>query len=107
MGADAAILETEDGVRFKAPKNGLAKGQEVVLAIRPEHVEILSAPSEVLDNVFQAEVMRAAYLGNSIDCRLRLGKWELRTQLPPGRVLSPGEKLWIHLPSEKLILVKA
>jgi len=107
VGADAVVLETEDGVRFRAPKNGLAEGQEVVLAIRPEHVEILSAPSEVLENVFQAEVMRAAYLGNSIDCRLRLGKWELRTQLPPGRVPSPGERLWIHLPSEKLILVKA
>lgn len=105
--ADGATLETEDGVRFRVPKGGLAEGQTIFLAIRPEHVEILAAPSEELENVFQAEVLRAAYLGNSIDCRLRLGKWELRTQLPPGKIPSPGEKLWIRLPPEKLILVKA
>jgi len=104
--ADAATLETEDGVRFRVPKGGLAEGQTIVLAIRPEHVEILAAPSEAHENVFQAEVLRAAYLGNSVDCRLRLGKWELRTQLPPGKIPSPGEKLWIRLPPEKLILVK-
>ncbi len=105
--ADGATLETEDGVRFRVPKGSLAEGQTIVLAIRPEHVEILAAPSEELENVFQAEVLRAAYLGNSIDCRLRLGKWELRTQLPPGKIPSPGEKLWIRLPPEKLILVEA
>ncbi len=105
--ANAATLETEDGLRFRVPKGGLREGQTVVLAIRPEHVEILAAPPGELENVFQVEVLRAAYLGNSVDCRLRLGKWELRTQLPPGKIPSPGEKLWIRFPPEKLILVKA
>jgi len=106
--ANAATLETEDGMRFTVPKEGgLVEEQTIVLAIRPEHVEIVDIPSEAVENLFQAEVLRAAYLGNSIDCRLRLGKWELRTLLPPGRIPSPGEKLWIHLPPEKLILVKA
>ncbi len=107
VGAETAVLETKDGIRFRAPRDGLAEGQAVTLAVRPEHVEVLEGPPGDLENAFQVEVIRAAYLGDSIDCRLRLGKWELRTQLPPGRIPSPGETLWIRLPAEKLILIPA
>lgn len=107
VGAETAVLETEDGVRLRVPRDALAEGQAVTLAVRPEHVEVLEGPPRDLENAFRVEVIRAAYLGDSIDCRLRLGKWELRTQLPPGRVPSPGETLWIRLPAEKLILIPA
>ncbi len=104
---ETAVLETEDGIRLRVPRNALAEGQAVTLAVRPEHVEVLEGSPADPENAFRVEVIRAAYLGDSIDCRLRLGKWELRTQLPPGRVPPPGEALWIRLPREKLILIPA
>jgi|Deesub1362B_J571_1020462.scaffolds.fasta_scaffold00662_10 spermidine/putrescine ABC transporter ATP-binding subunit len=103
--AEMAVLETEDGLHFRVPRDALVEGQAVTLAVRPEHVEVLGGPSGDLENAFQAEVVRAAYLGDSVDCRLRLGKWELRTQLLPGKIPAPGEVLWIYLPPEKLILI--
>ena len=102
---ETAVLETEDGIRLRVPRNALAKGQAVTLAVRPEHVEILEDSSTDLENMFRVEVIRVAYLGESIDCRLRLGKWELRTQLPPHKVLSSGERLWVRLPPEKMIVI--
>jgi len=102
---ETAVLETEDGIRLRVPRNALTEGQAVTLAVRPEHVEILEDSSTDLENMFRVEVIRVAYLGESIDCRLRLGKWELRTQLPPHKVLSSGERLWVRLPPEKMIVI--
>jgi len=100
------ILKTDDGLQLHALwTNSLAEGQPVTVAVRPEHIDVIeSKPIDSL-NAFQVEVVRAAYLGNSIDCRFRVGKWELRTQLPPGKLLTRGEKFWIRIPPEKLILI--
>ena len=100
------ILRTDDGLQLHAlcTKN-LAIGQRVTVAIRPEHIDVIEGGPTDSVNAFEVEVVRAAYLGDSIDCRFRVGKWELRTQLPPRRLPTRGEKFWIHIPPEKIILI--
>jgi iron(III) transport system ATP-binding protein len=100
------ILETDDGLEVWIARQELLPGQKVVLAVRPEHT-VFSGEEEPHEGVnwFHTKVLRAAYLGDVVDCQLRLGKWDLRIQAPPDRRISVGQKLWLKLIPERIIVI--
>ena len=65
---NARLILTVNGKRVTAPGDGLAPGDEVQLAVRPEAVELVgpesAAESAVAENTYRAEVRAVAFLGD-------------------------------------------
>ncbi|MBS7655507.1 ABC transporter ATP-binding protein [Candidatus Bathyarchaeota archaeon] len=100
-----AILESEDGIKIKAICGKAEKGVKAFLALRPEYVEIFPAKERSGINVFEGEIKRLAYLGDTIDYRVSLGKWEIRVRDVPTRIFKPGEKVGLWLNPKKCVLI--
>lgn len=100
-----STLESEDGLKIKAVCSKAEKGAKAFLAVRPEYVEIFPVKERSGINVFEGEVKRLAYLGDTIDYRVSLGKWEIRVRDVPTRLFKPGEKVGLWLNPKKCILI--
>jgi iron(III) transport system ATP-binding protein len=76
---------------------GTAQDQEVQVAIRPEHVEILTeAPAD--GAVLPATVVEVAYLGNLNDCQVALPEGtRLRVQARPLDRLAAGQRVFLRV----------
>lgn len=99
------LVRTEDGLNLYVGQAHVAPGQKVVLAIRPEAIEVFSYEPKEQVNVFRGQITRLAYLGDNTDCWLKLGKWDLRVRLPPAQLLTPGQLAWIYLAPDRLIVL--
>jgi iron(III) transport system ATP-binding protein len=77
--------------------DGAAKGRSLTLSVRPEDIAVhLAAPdASNTENAFQAEVINTLYLGNFLECRARVGHYELVVQIDHFEQLSPGQV--VHL----------
>lgn len=105
LSSNGAILRTEDGLEIKTLEQGLSPGQRVTLAVRPESITILTSGPEPKDNVFPAQLARLAYLGENLDCWLKVGKWDMRVRLPASYPLTAGQQVWAQLKPENLIVI--
>jgi iron(III) transport system ATP-binding protein len=75
---------------------GAAKGQKVVLSVRPEDIFVHLKPLEgTSGNLFEGEVIDTVYLGSFLECRVRVGSHEVGVQIDHYENLEPGQK--IHL----------
>lgn len=107
LSSDGSILRTEDGLTIKTIKKDLFLGQRVTLAVRPEFITISVAKPETSENVFPARITRYAYLGDNLDCWLRIGKWDLRTRLPVSLSPTVGQEVFVRLKPEHIIVIPA
>jgi iron(III) transport system ATP-binding protein len=74
-------------------------GQRVLLFVRPNEIELLGPDEAAGENVFQAQVEKATYLGDSMDYRLAFGQGlALRVQGDAQRRFSPGARVRLRLP---------
>ncbi|GAA0977600.1 ABC transporter ATP-binding protein [Acrocarpospora macrocephala] len=75
MASDAEVLLDCNGQTLRVQPGGVAVGQRVSVAIRPERLEILppgrTAPADV--NVLEADVLTSSYIGSRYEYDLRLG----------------------------------
>ncbi len=76
---------------------GASRGQKIILSLRPEDVSLhLQRPeggSAV--NLMDAEVIDTVYLGNFLDCRVKVGAHEVTLQIDHFERLSPGQKVFL------------
>lgn len=106
---DYAIVSTTDGLEVRARSTSLRSQQKVTLAVRPEHIELLpenqglSRAGEV--NVFEGVVLRMAYLGDSIDYRVRVGNWVIRAHTSTNMVLNQDEKVLVALSPDQVTVI--
>ena len=82
----------------------LAVGRPVALSVRQHDIAIAAvAPQSPAENCLAAVVTRQVFLGAARDYTVMLeDKTELRVTAPPDRSIAPGEKVWLHLPAEKV-----
>jgi len=70
------------------------KGQHLLLTLRPEdialHLERPDSPSN--GNLLDGEVIDTVYLGNFLECRVRVGSNEINIQIDHYEQLSPQQK---------------
>lgn len=103
--AERVLVRTEDGLAIEAIAEGLSQGQAVTLALRPEFVEVLWTKPAQNKNVFPAQLTRFAYLGENLDCWLKVGKWDVRVHLPAPRIQTLNSQLWVQLNPERIIVI--
>ncbi|MBW4560083.1 MAG: ATP-binding cassette domain-containing protein [Mojavia pulchra JT2-VF2] len=103
----APLLITHSQFRFTLPEiwgNALQKydGQTLILGIRPEHFSVSVAATKNLP----VQVDLVENLGNDSFISVRLADGNtanyLQIRVPPDRLVSIGEKLWLSLIPEKI-----
>jgi iron(III) transport system ATP-binding protein len=74
-----------------------ATGQPLILSLRPEDLSVhLQEPAGVRNgNLFEGDVIDTVYLGNFLECRVRVGRYEINVQIDHYENLSPGQKVFV------------
>jgi iron(III) transport system ATP-binding protein len=114
LGRSGALCELEiplgpnhAPLRVKAAGgDGATAGQTLILSLRPEDISLhLERPSAI--NVLAGEVIDTAYLGNFLECRVRIGRHEVGVQIDHYEQLAPGQKVFLSFsPDEGLCLTE-
>jgi len=73
---------------------------EVVVGIRPEHIEIFKQGEalEKKQNVVQGTVVSAMFLGNTIDCTVKVRSKLVKAQVLSSKYVIEGEEVHLYLP---------
>lgn len=100
---DAATVDTKHGMVCCAIPSGTV-GEDVLVSIRPENIDVTRSP-DTRDNVFEAKVEQAAFLGEFIDCRIDLGGTEMRVRVHPSLGLRHGDTVYLRFPPESCMIV--
>ncbi len=76
---------------------GASRGQKIILSLRPEDISLhLQRPEGgSAANLMDAEVIDTVYLGNFLDCRVKVGAHEVTLQIDHFERLSPGQKVFL------------
>ncbi len=71
--------------------------QPLTLSLRPEDIVVhIEPPSDMAaGNVFEGEVIQTVYLGNVLDCRVRVGGHELSVQIDHFEEIAPQQKVYL------------
>jgi ABC-type Fe3+/spermidine/putrescine transport system ATPase subunit len=105
-----AVVTTDDGLTLTGRGHGLENGGEVDVAVRPESIRFFLSPGEAATlphgpNLFEAEVVRASYVGELIDYQLRIKNHLIRAK---GEVQNPhgvSERVVIKLDPDQLAVL--
>jgi iron(III) transport system ATP-binding protein len=75
----------------------VSPGQRLILSVRPEDVSVhLRKPdSASTGNLFEGEVIDTIYLGNFLECRVRVGRYEISVQTDHFEPLVPAQKVFL------------
>jgi ABC-type Fe3+/spermidine/putrescine transport system ATPase subunit len=80
-------------------EEGARVGQDLLVFIRPNDIDLLPAEHEANENTFAAVVSKLTYLGDKIDYRLVLGDdLQLRVQTDGKVRFEVGDPVKVHLP---------
>jgi iron(III) transport system ATP-binding protein len=76
---------------------GATSGQPLILSVRPEDFTLhLSRPAQTAGgNLLEGEVIDTVYLGNFLECRVRVGSHEVGIQIDHYENLSPRQKVFL------------
>jgi spermidine/putrescine ABC transporter ATP-binding subunit len=78
---------------------GVTTGQNVLLFLRPNEIELLPAGAEADAHTFSAKVEKTTYLGDTMDYRLSIGNAaDLRVQTDARHRYAAGEAVRVRLP---------
>ncbi|MFI6521440.1 ABC transporter ATP-binding protein [Spirillospora sp. NPDC050679] len=77
-----------------------AAGRQVLLAIRPETVRLHQDEPAGVPNVVKGEVERLMFVGECVDCHVRVGEETWVTRQDPRLAAEPGDQVWLELPAE-------
>jgi iron(III) transport system ATP-binding protein len=100
-------VETAIGDIWCLTPDELRPGDAVAAIIRPENVVLHRAPVASTRNMFEGEVRRAVFLGESLDYSIDVGGVAIRTRQHPSLQLRRGEAVWVELPVESTVALAA
>ncbi len=112
----AGTVASRDGECYKVDTSGgplvlyssveMAPGKDVVVSIRPEAVDLRTQPrGGEVPNEWSGEVLTRAFLGDSVDHVVAVGKHEMRARGNPSVSIEPGATVYLQMDPAKLALV--
>jgi iron(III) transport system ATP-binding protein len=104
---DEVVVETVEGRLVS--RGGTARpavGTEVLLSVRPECVDITTAPKGGV-NEWAGQVLTRAFLGDAVDHVVAVGKQEVRTRSNPNRSIEPGTRVHLSVDPTGVTVVPA
>jgi iron(III) transport system ATP-binding protein len=104
--AGHVTVETNEGPLLVRHDGHVPVGTEVVVSIRPEAVTVVQetgGPSR--PNQWSGEVLTRAFLGDSVDHIVSVGKHQIRNRANPDVSIAQGTKVSVRMDPAKLTLV--
>jgi ABC-type Fe3+/spermidine/putrescine transport system ATPase subunit len=92
LGEDRAPLRVQ-----AAGGENASAGSPVTLSLRPEDISLhLKHPDGTANgNLFEGEVVDTIYLGNMLECRIKVGRYEVGIQMDHYEQLTPQQKVFL------------
>jgi len=81
--------------------DGIAPGEPVVLVVRPEDIQLITAASDRQENVLRARVEAVIFMGDALECQLSVGSQRLRVKLHPSTSVRQGDTVCLRLLPER------
>lgn len=86
---------------------GISPGDAVTIAIRPENVVLNSGyPAAAEENTVAGEVQSVQFLGNMLDCTVKVGSHLISVQLHPSGAPKPGSAVSLHFPVDHCLVIR-
>jgi iron(III) transport system ATP-binding protein len=103
---DRCRVETVDGDLWVGGGPAVPLGATVTLSIRPEAIELRTDPvATSVPNRLRGTVVNRAFLGDSVDHVVAIGKAELRNRSNPAQSIVPGTEVTLVIDPDKVALV--
>jgi len=93
------VLCTTDGVTEASP------GKKVYVSIRPEDVEVITQPSQGMENLFKGTIAHKAYLGNFLYFFVKVNGTMIQAQVPNDLPQDEGQEVQLFLDPQKCMIL--
>ncbi|MAQ82296.1 MAG: Fe3+/spermidine/putrescine ABC transporter ATP-binding protein [Maritimibacter sp.] len=104
-GSGVGVLDSEWGqLRFTAASDA-EPGDDVTIALRPENVRLLSDGAGTPEPAPTGEVVETVFLGECVECRVRLGNGDLVARIHPGQAVAVGDRVGVQIAPEDVALL--
>lgn len=103
------MVKTDDGLVIHSFNHSFDIGQKVSVAMRMNVIKFVQDENKSdknTVNIFKGKIIQSSYLGNTIDYKIRMGKWEIRTNAEAKYDFKLGEEVTFHLPPEDIIVTR-
>jgi iron(III) transport system ATP-binding protein len=101
-----AVIETKVGHIQCALKQPITVGDTVLLAVRPSGIHVARTPFKETTNNIAGTIQTVNFIGDLLECQVKAGNDEiLRVMLDPYLEFKVGEKVYLHLPTDRLVIV--
>ena len=101
------IVKTDDGLIIQGLNNSLSIGQRVSVALRMKAIKFIKDGNNEKRkkiNTFRGKIIQLSYLGNTVDYKIQIGKWQIRTNADAKYDFKIGEEVTFNLPTEDIIV---
>jgi iron(III) transport system ATP-binding protein len=103
---DCVTVDTTEGRLRVRSATQLPVGSDAIVSIRPEAVEIsLTGSGGTEPNEWTGEVVNRAFLGDSVDHVVKVGKAEVRNRSNPNISIEQGTTVYLRMDPDQLSLV--
>ena len=105
-GSEISVQTSLGDIRAKAVDQ-LEQGEQVMIAVRPEDVEIVSGHNRAGDsNLFEGRIERLLYVGECMDCFVRVRDQSIQLKQHPSKAPPSGGVVHIYLPATSCLALK-
>ncbi len=99
------VVQTAQGNFHCALSSTLQSGSDALLAVRPESIMVSAEQPSNGANVLQGRVEKSVFLGDFIDCQIRVGEQIVHTKLPPTSDLTEAQKVFLQFAAHACIVL--
>jgi iron(III) transport system ATP-binding protein len=99
-------IESEVGNLKARGVDSLQVGEEVVLSIRPEDIELAERRQDG-ENTYEATVDQKVFLGEFVDFQVRIGARSVQSRAHPSLRTRVDERLYVRIDPDKCVALKA
>jgi iron(III) transport system ATP-binding protein len=95
--ARPGLVETSIGM-VELP--GAHEGESLTLTVRPENIRVYATPAEPKPNLYSGVVEQVMFLGETLECRVRVNGQVLMTRQHPSTRLHQGDVVQVEIPAD-------
>ncbi|TFG91277.1 MAG: TOBE domain-containing protein [Candidatus Atribacteria bacterium] len=103
------MVKTDDDLVIISFNHSFDIGQKVSVAMRMNVIKFIqdeNKSDKSTANIFKGKIIQSSYLGNTIDYKIKMGKWEIRTNAEAKYDFKLGEEVTFHLPPEDIVVTR-
>jgi iron(III) transport system ATP-binding protein len=101
-------VATDIGTVLCTPAASYVPSAAATVTIRPEDVELVGSPDTgAAENVFDGRVERLSFLGDAVDCCVRLGTRDVIVKLHPSKAPPPAAAVRLRFPVARCLALSA